>query len=143
MAITKVVDNASPLYGSIITYTITVVNNGPDASTYVVVKDIWPANGLKFITSTGTYDPATGIWNVGELGSSEIATLTITAETIDIGKFENKVSVNGTGYDSNLSNNNASVNITVPDCVILNITKVVTDGVISENHIKRLLLVKK
>ncbi len=139
----KVVDNASPLYGSIITYTITVVNNGPDASTYVVVKDIWPANGLKFITSTGTYDPATGIWNVGELGSSEIATLTITAETIDIGKFENKVSVNGTGYDSNLSNNNASVNITVPDCVILNITKVVTDGVISEKPYKEVIAGEK
>ena len=143
LAITKVVDNANPLYGSIITYTITVVNNGPDASTYVVVKDIWPANGLKFITSTGTYDPATGIWNVGELGSSEIATLTITAETIDIGKFENKVSVNGTGYDSNLSNNNASVNITVPDCVILNITKVVTDGVISEKPYKEVIAGEK
>ena len=143
LAITKVVDNANPLYGSIITYTITVVNNGPDASTDVVVKDIWPANGLKFITSTGTYDPATGIWNVGELGSSEIATLTITAETIDIGKFENKVSVNGTGYDSNLSNNNASVNITVPDCVILNITKVVTDGVISEKPYKEVIAGEK
>ena len=126
MAITKVVDNANPLFDSIITYTITVVNNGPDASTDVVVKDIWPANGLKFITSTGTYNPATGIWNVGELGSNEIATLTITAKTTAVGKFENKVSVNGTGYDSNLSNNNASVNITVPDCVILNITKVAT-----------------
>ena len=131
LAITKVVDNANPLYGSIITYTITVVNNGPDASTDVVVKDIWPANGLKFITSTGTYDPATGIWNVGELGSNKIATLTITAETIAIGKFENKVSVNGTGYDSNLSNNNASVNITVPDCVILNVNKVAIGGVIN------------
>ena len=143
LAITKVVDNANPLYGSIITYTITVVNNGPDASTDVVVKDIWPANGLKFITSTGTYDPATGIWNVGELGSNEIATLTITAETIAIGKFENKVSVNGTGYDSNLSNNNASVNITVPDCVILNITKVVTDGVISEKPYKEVIAGEK
>ena len=143
LAITKVVDNANPLYGSIITYTITVVNNGPDASTDVVVKDIWPANGLKFITSTGTYDSATGIWNVGELGSNEIATLTITAETIAIGKFENKVSVNGTGYDSNLSNNNASVNITVPDCVILNITKVVTDGVISEKPYKEVIAGEK
>ena len=143
LAITKVVDNANPLYGSIITYTITVVNNGPDASTDVVVKDIWPANGLKFITSTGTYDPATGIWNVGELGSNKIATLTITAETIAIGKFENKVSVNGTGYDSNLSNNNASVNITVPDCVILNITKVVTDGVISEKPYKEVIAGEK
>ena len=143
LAITKVVDNANPLYGSIITYTITVVNNGPDASTDVVVKDIWPANGLKFITSTGTYDSATGIWNVGELGSNEIATLTITAETIAIGKFENNVSVNGTGYDSNLSNNNASVNITVPDCVILNITKVVTDGVISEKPYKEVIAGEK
>ena len=130
LAITKVVDNANPLFDSIITYTITVVNNGPDASTDVVVKDIWPANGLKFITSTGTYNPATGIWNVGELGSNEIATLTITAKTTAVGKFENKVSVNGTGYDSNLSNNNASVNITVPDCVILDISKVANSTVI-------------
>ena len=143
LAITKVVDNANPLFDSIITYTITVVNNGPDASTDVVVKDIWPANGLKFITSTGTYNPATGIWNVGELGSNEIATLTITAKTTAIGKFENKVSVNGTGYDSNLSNNNASVNITVPDCVILNITKVATGGIVSEEPNKEVIAGEK
>lgn len=143
LAITKVVDNANPLFDSIITYTITVVNNGPDASTDVVVKDIWPANGLKFITSTGTYNPATGIWNVGELGSNEIATLTITAKTTAVGKFENKVSVNGTGYDSNLSNNNASVNITVPDCVILNITKVATGGIVSEELNKEVIAGEK
>ena len=143
LAITKVVDNANPLFDSIITYTITVVNNGPDASTDVVVKDIWPANGLKFITSTGTYNPATRIWNVGELGSNEIATLTITAKTTAVGKFENKVSVNGTGYDSNLSNNNASVNITVPDCVILNITKVATGGIVSEEPNKEVIAGEK
>ena len=143
LAITKVVDNANPLFDSIITYTITVVNNGPDASTDVVVKDIWPANGLKFITSTGTYNPATGIWNVGELGSNEIATITITAKTTAVGKFENKVSVNGTGYDSNLSNNNASVNITVPDCVILNITKVATGGIVSEEPNKEVIAGEK
>ena len=143
LAITKVVDNVNPLFDSIITYTITVVNNGPDASTDVVVKDIWPANGLKFITSTGTYNPATGIWNVGELGSNEIATLTITAKTTAVGKFENKVSVNGTGYDSNLSNNNASVNITVPDCVILNITKVATGGIVSEEPNKEVIAGEK
>ena len=143
LAITKVVDNANPLFDSIITYTITVVNNGPDASTDVVVKDIWPANGLKFITSTGTYNPATGIWNVGELGANEIATLTITAKTTAVGKFENKVSVNGTGYDSNLSNNNASVNITVPDCVILNITKVATGGIVSEEPNKEVIAGEK
>ena len=143
LAITKVVDNANPLFDSIITYTITVVNNGPDASTEVVVKDIWPANGLKFITSTGTYNPSTGIWNVGELGSNEIATLTITAKTTAVGKFENKVSVNGTGYDSNLSNNNASVNITVPDCVILNITKVATGGIVSEEPNKEVIAGEK
>ena len=143
LAITKVVDNANPLFDSIITYTITVVNNGPDASTDVVVKDIWPANGLKFITSTGTYNPATGIWNVGELGSNEIATLTITAKTTAVGKFENKVSVNGTGYDSNLSNNNASVNITVPGCVILNITKVATGGIVSEEPNKEVIAGEK
>ena len=130
-------------YGDNVEYVIEIVNNGPDASTDVVVKDIWPANGLKFITSTGTYNPATGIWNVGELGSNEIATLTITAKTTAVGKFENKVSVNGTGYDSNLSNNNASVNITVPDCVILNITKVATGGIVSEEPNKEVIAGEK
>ena len=143
LAITKVVDNANPLYDSIITYTITVVNNGPDASTNVIVKDIWPEDGLKFITSTGTYNPITGIWNIGELGAGKIATLTITAKTTAVGKFENKVSVNGTGYDSNLSNNNASVNITVPDCVILNITKVATGGIVSEEPNKEVIAGEK
>ena len=143
LAITKVVDNANPLYDSIITYTITVVNNGPDASTNVIVKDIWPEDGLKFITSTGTYNPITGIWNIGELGAGKIATLTITAKTTAVGKFENKVSVNGTGYDSNLSNNNASVNITVPDCVILNITKVATGGIVSEELNKEVIAGEK
>ena len=143
LAITKVVDNANPLYDSIITYTITVVNNGPDASTNVIVKDIWPANGLKFITSTGTYNLITGIWNIGELGAGKIATLTITAKTTAVGKFENKVSVNGTGYDSNLSNNNASVNITVQDCVILNITKVATGGIVSEEPNKEVIAGEK
>ena len=143
LAITKVVDNANPLYDSIITYTITVVNNGPDASTNVIVKDIWPEDGLKFITSTGTYNPITGIWNIGELGAGKIATLTITAETTAVGKFENKVSVNGTGYDSNISNNNASVNITVPDCVILNITKVATGGIVSEEPNKEVIAGEK
>lgn len=130
LAITKVVDNANPLYGSIITYTITVVNNGPDASTDVVVKDIWPANGLKFITSTGTYDSATGIWNVGDLDNHESATLKIVVQVIKVGNITNNVNVTGTGHDSNLTNNNDSVSVNVPDCVILDISKVANSTVI-------------
>ena len=130
LAITKVVDNANPLYGSIITYTITVVNNGPDASTDVVVKDIWPANGLKFITSTGTYDSATGIWNVGDLDNHESATLKIVVQVIKVGNITNNVNVTGTGYDTNLTNNNDSVSVNVPESVLLNITKVANSTII-------------
>ena len=60
MAITKVVDNANPLFDSIITYTITVVNNGPDKSFNVTVGDLLP-DGVKFISSDGQYDPVTGL----------------------------------------------------------------------------------
>ena len=130
LAITKVVDNANPLFDSIITYTITVVNNGPDASTDVVVKDIWPANGLKFITSTGTYNPDTGVWFVGDLDANESVTLKIVVQVIRVGNITNNVNVTGTGHDTNLTNNNDSVSVNVPESVLLNITKVANSTII-------------
>ena len=129
LAITKVVDNANPLFDSIITYTITVVNNGPDKSFNVTVGDLLP-DGVKFISSDGRYDPVTGVWFVGDLDANESVTLKIVVQVIKVGNITNNVNVTGNGHDTNLTNNNDSVSVSVPDCVILDISKVANSAVI-------------
>ena len=129
LAITKVVDNANPLFDSIITYTITVVNNGHDKSFNVTVGDLLP-DGVKFISSNGQYNPVTGVWFVGDLDANESATLKIVVQVIKVGNITNNVNVTGTGHDTNLTNNNDSVSVSVPDCVILDISKVANSTVI-------------
>ena len=129
LAITKVVDNANPLFDSIITYTITVVNNGPDKSFNVTVGDLLP-DGVKFISSNGQYNPDTGVWFVGDLDANESVTLKIVVQVIKVGNITNNVNVTGTGHDTNLTNNNDSVSVSVPDCVILDISKVANSTVI-------------
>ena len=129
LAITKVVDNANPLFDSIITYTITVVNNGPDKSFNVTVGDLLP-DGVKFISSNGQYNPDTGVWFVGDLDNNESATLKIVVQVLKIGNITNSVNVTGTGHDTNLTNNNDSVSVSVPESVLLNITKVANSTII-------------
>ena len=129
LAITKVVDNANPLFDSIITYTITVVNNGPDKSFNVTVGDLLP-DGVKFISSNGQYNPDTGVWFVGDLDANESATLKIVVQVLKIGNITNSVNVTGTGHDTNLTNNNDSVSVSVPESVLLNITKVANSTII-------------
>ena len=68
--------------GSYVTYTITAANNGPDDATNVQITDSLPS-GLKYVSSTtsqGTYNPSTGIWNLGSFNYGDAPnTLTITA----------------------------------------------------------------
>ena len=65
--------------GEVITWTITVTNKGPDAAVNTRVTDKLPA-GLIFITSSGNYDPVTGLWIVGDLANGASASLVITTQ---------------------------------------------------------------
>ncbi len=82
LALQKTVDNASPTEGSVIRYTLTVVNNGPfPASGIEVVEPL--ANGLIYADSTptqGTYNQGAGLWYVGSLGVGESASLVVEVE---------------------------------------------------------------
>jgi LPXTG-site transpeptidase (sortase) family protein len=81
IGVIKTVDNATPLLGSNVTFTITATNHGPSNATGVQVTDVLPA-GLTFVSSVasvGTYDSGTGVWNIGALANSANATLSITA----------------------------------------------------------------
>ena len=129
MAVDKLVNNSVPKYLDMIEYTIVVVNNGPDKSFNVTVGDLLP-DGVKFICSNGQYNPDTGVWFVGDLDNNESAILKIVVQVIKIGDIINNVNVTGTGHDTNLTNNNASVSVNVPESVLLNITKVANSTII-------------
>ena len=78
------VDNSSPNFNGLATFTLTLTNGGPNAATGVVVRDLIPV-GLTLVSATpsnGSYDSSNGHWNVGSLSAaagSNMATLAITA----------------------------------------------------------------
>lgn len=99
VSLDKSVDNTTPALGSNITYTIKV-SNAPTAgdATGLVVYDMLPV-GLTFVSAapSATYNPATGIWNVGDLNAGASATLTITATVNTLQTLVNMAEV--TGHD--------------------------------------------
>ena len=102
----KTVSNPKPTVGDVITWTITVINLGPDAARDVVVEDNLPA-GLKLVSakgSTGVFED--GIWTVGTLNSKDSATLVLTTKvTSSVGIIRNVAIATTTTYDPNKSNN--------------------------------------
>ncbi|MBT8102484.1 MAG: DUF11 domain-containing protein, partial [Gammaproteobacteria bacterium] len=82
---TKSVDNASPLSGDTVIYTLMVTNNGPASADNVSLTDLLPA-GVSYVSddAAGAYDSASGAWTIGDLANGGVATLNITA-TVDAG----------------------------------------------------------
>jgi uncharacterized repeat protein (TIGR01451 family) len=81
LAVQKTVDRPAAGIGENATFSILLTNNGPNRATNVNVIDQLPA-GLTFVSATasqGTYDPNTGIWNVGTIAANSSLTLRITA----------------------------------------------------------------
>ena len=97
------VTNSAPTAETNVTFTLNLVNAGPDSATGVIVKDVLPS-GFTFVdatTATGTYDDSTGTWNVGTLGPANGATLDIEATVHATGLHTNTAEVTQTGtYDT-------------------------------------------
>ena len=114
IGVAKAVSTTTPALGSNITYTITATNNGPNDATGVQVTDLLPP-GLVFVssaTAAGTYNPGTGLWNIGNLANGVAVTLTITATVNTTGRVTNtarKTAENES--DGNPANDSASVAI--------------------------------
>ena len=66
--------------GSPLSYTVTVTNLGPDAVTSLKVVDSVPAALLSaaFTPSTGSYNPATGLWTGLSLSAGQSVTMTLS-----------------------------------------------------------------
>ncbi|PTS94828.1 hypothetical protein DBR27_17485, partial [Flavobacterium sp. HMWF030] len=91
LSIAKTVSNNTPTVGSMVTFTIIVTNGGPQDNTGVEVTDLLPSGYTynSFTVSTGAYDPATGIWTVGNLVNGKFETLQITARVNATGNYTN------------------------------------------------------
>jgi uncharacterized repeat protein (TIGR01451 family) len=77
VVLTKTASTTTPRVGNQFHYTITATNHGPGTATGVQVTDILPAGLIfnSFTASQGTYNSATGIWNIGTLLNSASVTL--------------------------------------------------------------------
>lgn len=95
LSIRKRVNNTQPNYDEQITYTVELRNDGPSDATGVQVTDRLP-DGLLYVshtTSTGSYDVATGLWNVGSVPAGGVATLEISARVRSVARIVNTAEV--------------------------------------------------
>jgi choice-of-anchor A domain-containing protein/uncharacterized repeat protein (TIGR01451 family) len=80
LQIVKSVNNNTPENGDVITFTLTVKNNGPSGSSSISVSDVIPQGIIyqSHVASKGTYNSADGKWSITSLSVGESATLNIT-----------------------------------------------------------------
>lgn len=93
-------------------WTITVKVNGTTALNTRVYENL--SENMEYLShnaSVGEYDPVSGIWSVGDLSSSDSASLTIVTMLKTDGRFENSVNAVTDSNDIDLSNNVKSLTI--------------------------------
>jgi uncharacterized repeat protein (TIGR01451 family) len=113
LTVTKVASARQVAVGQLVTFTITAHNLGPDLADGVVVTDRLPA-GVAFVSarpSQGTYNAATGQWNVIALGANDSATLRLTVRVTATGTIRNAARIMFHGDDPDPSNNAAAAAI--------------------------------
>jgi uncharacterized repeat protein (TIGR01451 family) len=123
-------DSPDPVFaGQTLTYTLSVVNNGPSNATGVTVTDQLPG-GVTFVSATasqGTAVNANGTITatLGNLASDASATVTIvvTVDPSTRGTITNTASVAGTETDTQPQNNTDSEPTVVQSRIDLAITK--------------------
>lgn len=121
LAVLKAADATTVTVGQVVTYRITVRNDGPNQATGVTVTDQLPGD-LAFLSATaspGTYDPATGQWTVGDLASGATATLTLHAKATEAGPLTNTATATANERDPRPGDNTDAVTVCVeraPSC---------------------------
>lgn len=121
LTITKTVDNATPAIDDNVNFTITVTNVGPNHILDVVVNEYLPS-GYTFVSavpSAGTYNSATGVWDIPRIEANQAVTLVLTAKVLFSGDHTNRVSIaTSDPIDTDPGNNTAEVG-TEPLCLVI------------------------
>lgn len=129
LSVDKSVSDPNPDFNDIVTWTIEIVNNGPDVAHDVVLTDLLP-DYLIWIgdDGLGDYNPLTGILFIDELDVEESFILNIECRVNATGIIQNSVSVNATEYDYNLTNNVDNETIDVEKAADVSVIKSVNDS---------------
>jgi uncharacterized repeat protein (TIGR01451 family) len=116
LAITKVGTPSPATLGGNITWTLTVVNNGPSGATGVTVADPIPA-GTSFVSATSTQGTCTGgaalSCQIGNMNVGQTVTVTLVTASNATGTIPNTATVVGTEAETNTANNTASASVQV------------------------------
>ncbi|MBX2997504.1 MAG: DUF11 domain-containing protein [Caldilineaceae bacterium] len=129
LAIAMTVSDPAPKVLDLVTYVITVTNNGPETATGVVVAAPLPS-ALSYVTHTlpaGSYNAGSGQWTVGALANGASRTLILTARVIGSGQIVNTASASGTRHDQLLSNNSTLTTISVGPAADLSLVQIFSD----------------
>jgi uncharacterized repeat protein (TIGR01451 family) len=109
-------DQTTPTVGQPVTVTETVTNSGPSAASGVQVTTPLPG-GLTFVDATpsqGTYNPSTGVWDLGTLasaGAGATAVLTLTARVDAAGTLHAATRAQSVQLDPNPTNDRGSLTV--------------------------------
>lgn len=109
LSLVKTVDDPTPEVGSVVEWTVTLSNSGPDTAWGTVVNETLP-DGVTFVgarATTGTYDFASGVWDVGDLANGASAEMVIST-SIDsdaAAHYVNQAVASSITYDPNEANN--------------------------------------
>ncbi len=129
LEVIKLVDNSTPNYGELVTWSIIVKNNGPDKATDVKVYDSLPKELVwQNDNSLGRYNHITGLWNIGELAKGNSVRLNIVCKVNSTGVITNIANVTAREYDYNLTNNEDNESIVVPPAADVFIEKLVNNS---------------
>jgi len=125
LAIAKAGSSAQVNPGGTVTYTIDVINNGPDGATGVVVTDVLPS-GMTFVSATtgGTESGGTVTWPAADLPNGQSLSYSVTVNVPAVpGTYTNTASVSSATTDPLKADNSdtASTEVTQAD---LTVTKV-------------------
>ncbi|HLA77452.1 MAG TPA: DUF11 domain-containing protein, partial [Vicinamibacteria bacterium] len=119
LAISKSGNPASVAIGANVTYTVVVVNNGPDTAPGVTVTDPVPA-GMTLVSANSTLGTCSGTLivtcNLGSMANGAVATITMVATVGSAGTKSNTATValdTATAYDPNPVNDTATATTAV------------------------------
>ena len=95
LSLTKTVDNANPEVGGEVTFTITLMNSGPDIATGVAIRDVVPSGygNLINVSNGGASLGSTVIWSGITINPGQSINFTITATVLPTGEYDNRAEI--------------------------------------------------